>query len=61
MSMAVTWESIIQTFQMAEQARGIESWGSHPYNDDNVGWLSILGYDSWLISNLTTDNTGYAI
>lgn len=58
MSMGGNLGAYSQTFQMAEQARGIESWGSHPYNDDNVGWLSILGYDSWLISNLTTDNTG---
>lgn len=46
-----------QTFQMAEQAAGITGWGSHPYDDDNIGWLSVLGYDSWLISNLTTDVT----
>ncbi|MCD8182008.1 MAG: outer membrane protein transport protein [Bacteroides sp.] len=50
-----------QTFQMAEQATGIIGWGGYPYNDANIGWLSILGYDSWLISDLTTNvtNTPY--
>lgn len=43
-----------QTYFMAEQAAGITDWGNNPYNDPEVGWLSILGYDSWLISNLTT-------
>lgn len=43
-----------QTYFMAEQAAGITGWGNNPYNDPEVGWLSILGYDSWLISNLTT-------
>ncbi len=57
MSMSGNLGAHSQTFQMAEQAGGIESWGDHPYYDDNVGWLSILGYDSWLISNLTTDVT----
>lgn len=41
-----------QTFQMATQANGIEGWGSNPYNDNNIGWLSILGYDSGLINDL---------
>ena len=46
-----------QTFQMAEQATGITDWGNYPYDDNNIGWLSVLGYDSWLISNLTTKVT----
>lgn len=46
-----------QTFQMAEQAAGITNWGNNPYDDNNIGWLSVLGYDSWLISNLTTEVT----
>lgn len=46
-----------QTYQMAEQAAGITSWGDNPYDDNNIGWLSVMGYDSWLISNLTTDVT----
>lgn len=46
-----------QTFQMAEQAGGITNWGNNPYDDPQIGWLSVLGYDSWLISNLTTNVT----
>lgn len=38
-----------QTFQMALQADGIENFGNNPYNDSNIGWLSILGFDGWLI------------
>ena len=48
-----------QSYQMAAQAAGIESWGSYPYMDDNIGWLSILGYDGWVISDLTSTNTGH--
>lgn len=44
-----------QTYQMAQQASGITKWGDYPYDDPEIGWLSILGYDSWLISDITTD------
>lgn len=43
-----------QTFYMADQAMGIEKWGDNPYNDNNVGWLSVLGYDSHLLTDLVT-------
>ena len=46
--------SYSQTFQMAEQARGITSWGDLPYMDNNIGWLSILGADAGLIRDITT-------
>ena len=45
-----------QTFQMASQAEGLTSWGSSPYTNDNIGWLSILGYDSYLITDLVSES-----
>lgn len=47
-----------QSYYMAQQAAGIESWGNSPYTDVNIGWLSVLGYDGWLITDITTDKTG---
>ena len=47
-----------QSYYMAQQAAGIEGWGSSPYTDVNIGWLSVLGYDGWLITDITTDKTG---
>lgn len=47
-----------QSYYMAQQAAGIESWGNSPYMDVNIGWLSVLGYDGWLITDITTDKTG---
>ena len=46
-----------QSYYMAWQAAGIEKWGSSPYTDDYIGWLSVLGYDGWLITDITTDRT----
>lgn len=41
-----------QTYFMADQARGIDKWGDNPYNDNNLGWLSVLGYDGHLLTDL---------
>ncbi|MEG0647704.1 MAG: TonB-dependent receptor, partial [Bacteroides sp.] len=41
-----------QTFQMANQANGITGWGDNPYTDSDIGWLSILGFDSGLINDI---------
>ena len=41
-----------QTFLMASQAGGIEGWGDNPYDDPNIGWLSVLGYDGWVITDI---------
>ena len=46
-----------QSYYMAWQAAGIEKWGGSPYTDDYIGWLSVLGYDGWLITDITTDRT----
>ena len=46
-----------QTFYMAAQADGITDWGQSPYNDDNVGWLSAIGYDGYLLH--PTSETGH--
>lgn len=46
-----------QSYYMAWQAAGIEKWGGSPYTDDNIGWLSVLGYDGWLITDVTTNKT----
>lgn len=51
-----------QTFQMATQADGItkEMWKQSPYDHRDIGWLSVLGYDSYLISpEITTTETKY--
>ena len=45
-----------QTFQMAAQAEGITSWGSNPYRNSEIGWLSALGYDGYLITDLVAGN-----
>ena len=45
-----------QTFQMAEQAGGITKWGDNPYDDGNIGWLSVLGFDSYLITDLISQS-----
>lgn len=48
-----------QTYYMAQQAEaaGIKDWGSSPYTDANIGWLSVLGYDGWMITDVTTKPT----
>lgn len=45
-----------QTDYMAAQAGGIDGWGNHPYDDNNIGWLSVLGYDSYLITDVIYHN-----
>ena len=39
-----------QTDYMAAQANGIKDWSGNLYTDPDVGWLSALGYDSYLIT-----------
>lgn len=46
-----------QTYYMADQAYGITGWGSDPYMDNKIGWLSVLGYDGWLITDVTSQVT----
>ncbi len=41
-----------QTFQMAAQAGGLTAWGGNPFNDENIGWLSAMGYEGKLITDL---------
>ena len=56
-----------QTIQMADQADGISSWGSSPFEDNQVGWLSALGYFGGVIEpagddeyvGMYTDGLGY--
>lgn len=45
-----------QTYSMANQAAGIDNWGSDPYNDAGIGWLSVLGYDGFLITDILTES-----
>ena len=52
MQMAGALGDFSQTFQMAAQAEGITSWGSNPYRNNDIGWLSVLGYDGYLITDL---------
>lgn len=48
-----------QTYQMASQANGITGWGDSPYTDDQIGWLSALGYNSYLIDLTDPDKGSY--
>lgn len=45
-----------QTFAMAQQADGIDEWGENPFNDNNVGWLSAVGYKGYLITDLISQS-----
>ena len=57
MSMGGNLGDYTQTDYMAAQAGGIKDWSGNIYTDPEVGWLSALGYDSYLITDLlpTTD------
>lgn len=77
MSMNGQLGKLSQTSQMAAQASpsltdpsigGITNWGNDPYNDPQIGWLSVMGYDGYLITDLISqeglneilkDNPGY--
>nr|WP_302829056.1 outer membrane protein transport protein [uncultured Bacteroides sp.] len=61
MSMSGQLGKLSQTSQMAAQASpsltdpsigGITNWGNDPYNDPQIGWLSVMGYDGYLITDL---------
>ena len=41
---------------MAAQAGGIKDWSGNIYTDPEVGWLSALGYDSYLITDFIAHN-----
>lgn len=54
--------SFSQTFQMANQAAGITNWGGgNIFLNSDIGWLSALGYEGYLITDIVpredaTDN-----
>lgn len=51
--------NLSQTQYMAKMSEGI-MWGNDPLNDLNnsdLGWLSILGYQGWVITDVTTTPT----
>lgn len=50
MEMAGDLGAYSQSFLMASQADGITDWGNNPYRDNGIGWLSVLGYDGYLIN-----------
>lgn len=52
MSMAGNLGDYTQTDYMAAQAGGINNWTGNLYTDPEVGWLSALGYDGYLITDL---------
>lgn len=45
-----------QTFQMAAMSDGIKDFGDYPFDNDEIGWLSILGFDGYLIDQFEYDN-----
>jgi long-subunit fatty acid transport protein len=40
--------NISQTDQMAAMSKGIINFGDHPYDDNDIGWLSVMGWNTWL-------------
>ena len=56
MSMGGNLGDYTQTDYMAAQAGGIKDWLGNIYTDPEVGWLSALGYDSYLITDLIAHN-----
>ncbi|RGM25235.1 OmpP1/FadL family transporter [Bacteroides sp. OM08-17BH] len=52
MSMSGNLGDYTQTDYMAAQAGGIKDWSGDIYTDPEVEWLSALGYDSYLITDL---------
>lgn len=58
-----------QTIYMANQALDLKDWPSNPYTDNEIGWLSAMGYNGYLISDLISqteldvllaENPGYS-
>lgn len=56
MSMGGNLGDYTQTDYMAAQAGGIKDWSGNIYTDSEVGWLSALGYDSYLITDFIAHN-----
>ncbi len=56
MSMSGNLGDYTQTDYMAAQAGGIKNWSGDIYTDPEVGWLSALGYDGYLITDLIAHN-----
>ena len=56
MSMGGNLGDYTQTDYMAAQAGGIKDWSGNIYTDPEVGWLSALGYDSYLITDFIAHN-----
>lgn len=55
---------LTQTYQMAAMTDGLTAndFRSDPYYNPSIGWLSIMGYDTWLISpSETTTPNDYPI
>lgn len=56
MSMGGNLGDYTQTDYMAAQAGGIKDWSGDIYTDPEMGWLSALGYDGYLITDLIAHN-----
>lgn len=41
--------NLSQTDQMAAMSQGIIDFGDYPYDDTSIGWLSVMGWNTWLI------------
>lgn len=52
MEMGGNLGNFTQTAYMADQAYGITGWGSDPYYDNDLGWLSVMGRQGALITDL---------
>ncbi len=50
-----------QTDYMAAQAYGLTNWSGNIYTNSEIGWLSALGYDGYLITDLIAYSEGSSV
>ena len=46
-----------QSYYMAKMSEGILGWGDNPLNDPKLGWLSVLGFNGGVITDVTPNVT----
>lgn len=63
MAMAGKLNGILsQTDQISSLSNGIINFGNNPYFEDKIGWLSVMAYNTWLISpEITTTKNSHPV